>query len=535
IHDEQTLLDLIVATARSSLGYAACALALRGDDGTFSYRAVSGLRPDDERQLRSRALGSAAFEALSHAAIRFGGVHWVPAAHAVRDRDDVRAGILSTGVSVPSRSWQQGSLLFAPLVGSDGGAVGFLNPDDPLSGELPAPDQALMLETLAELAVVGLEVVRARAKEGAALAVAEAQRGQLEALMAASAQVRGEVALDEVLAGIASAMSNAGGFRRAAIYLLVDGSSLEVRATVGLSREEDAELRSNTMTLAEFAPAMQADMLISRSYLLDHRRFLLPDELSAKLNTPEPDPTWRDGQWHVEDMLTVPFIAPDSEVLGLISLDGPVNGLLPDRAHVQALEFFADQCATAVVNARRLEAVRTEALTDMLTGLANRRALVEAVEHAIGRRARQGEQATVLFMDIDHFKPVNDTYGHSVGDVVLQRIAIGLKERLRRHDLLARYGGEEFVALLPDTELSAGAAIAEALRDRIASLDLAELAGELPIRISIGVAPLAETHYVADAVIESADAAMYEAKRRGRNQVVVAIEDPPPPPVEWRA
>src|ERR1019366_6016031 len=167
---------------------------------------------------------------------------------------------------------------------------------------------------------------------------------------------------------------------------------------------------------------MQPEMLLSRSYLFDHRRFELPAELDAKLNTPDPDPSWRDGQWHAEDMLTVPLISIDGEVLGLISLDEPANGLLPDRAHVQALEFFADQCATAVVHARELEAVRVEAHTDVLTGLPNRRALVEAVERAINRYRRNAEPCALLFIDIDHFKPVNDNFGHSAGDVLLQRI-----------------------------------------------------------------------------------------------------------------
>lgn len=519
------LLQMVVNTARSALGYSACVVALRGDDGNFHHRASAGVHVEDDQAFRTVVVSAAAFEALSHASITLGGVHWVPPGHAVREREDVRAAVVVTRVSVPSRSWQPGSLLFAPLIDSDGNAIGFINPDDPLSGELPAPEQALMLETLAELTVVGLEIVRARSTERAARAIAEAQRGQLEALMTASARVRGDMGLDQVLQGIAGAMSNAGGFRRAAIYLLVGGDSLEVRATVGLSASEDAELRSHVVSLAEFAPAMRSDMLISRSYLLDHRRFSIPAELNAKLNTPEPNPEWKEGEWHAEDMLTVPLVAPSGELMGLISLDEPRNGLLPDRAHVQALEFFADQCATAVGNAREFEAVRAEAQTDPLTGLANRRALVSAVTRAMERQRHRQEPSTVLFIDIDHFKPVNDTYGHSQGDLVLQWIGSALSDRLRKHDMLARYGGEEFVALLGDTELDEGVAIAEALRERIASLDSTKLTGDLPIRISIGVAALSRDSVLADEVLAASDAAMYEAKRHGRNQVWVARPD----------
>jgi diguanylate cyclase (GGDEF)-like protein len=524
LEDEQTLLQMVVATARSALGYSACVLALRGDDGNFHNRASAGVLLQDDRALRALVVSGAAFEALTNASITLGGAHFVPPGHAVRDRDDVRSSIVSTGVSVPSRTWQPGSLLFAPLIGSDGQAIGFINPDDPLSGELPAPAQALMLETLAELTVVGLEIVRARATERAARAIAEAQRGQLEALMAATSRVSGDMALDEVLQGIASAMSNAGGFVRAAIYQLVAGNVLKVQATVGLSPQEDAELRSNVVTLAEFAPAMQPEMLVSRSYLFDHRRFSIPAELDAKLITPPPDPDWKEGEWHAEDMLTVPLVAASGELLGLISLDEPKSGLVPDRAHVQALEFFADQCATAVEHAREFEAMRAEAQTDPLTGLANRRALVGAVDRALDRLRQKNEPSTVLFIDIDHFKPVNDTYGHSQGDLVLQWIGSALSVRLRKHDVLARYGGEEFVALLADTGLDEGMAIAEELRQRVEMMDATKLTGALPMRISIGVASLSRDSETADAVLAASDAAMYEAKRRGRNRVWVSSD-----------
>jgi len=527
LEDEQTLLQMVASTARSALGYSVCVIALRGDDGNFHNRASSGLQVND-RTVRTLVVSGPAFEALTHASIALGGVHWVPPGHAVRDREDVKSAILATGVSVPSRTWQPGSLLFAPLVGSDGKAIGFINPDDPLSGELPALDQALMLETLAELTVVGLEIVRARATERAARAVAEAQRTQLEVLMRASARVRGDIALDEVLQSIARAMTNAGGFRRAAIYLLVEGETLEVRATVGLDVEEDEALRSNPVTLAEFAPAMQPEMLMSRSYFFDHRRFSIPAELDAKLNTPAPDPDWEEGDWHAEDMLTVPLVAISGEVLGLISLDEPNNGLVPDRAHVQALEFFAEQCSTAVQHAREFEVVRAEAQTDALTGLANRRALEGAIRRAMDRFRDRGEPATVLFIDIDHFKPVNDTYGHAQGDVLLQWIGGVLSDRLRKNDLLARYGGEEFVALLGDTDVEEGRVLAESLRERIAALDSAKFSGNLPVRISIGVAGLPRGLLSPDEVLAAADAAMYEAKRRGRNRVCVADEAHPP-------
>ncbi|MGH9296564.1 MAG: diguanylate cyclase, partial [Acidimicrobiales bacterium] len=412
IGDEQGLLDFICLTAREHLGYGACAVSLRADDAMFRFAAVSGLDPEQARRLKALSVSPAAFEALSHAAMQSGRVFCVPPDHPVRLREDVSSGILETHVSVPSRTWQEGSMLFVPLVGSDGESIGFLNPDDPLNGELPSQDQSLLLEALAELTVVGLEVLRGRAVERSALGMVEAQRRQLEALMMASAQVRGGLMLEDVLHEIGVAMTSAGGFQRAAIYLIGDADVLECRATIGLTPEEDRDLRLSPITIAEFQPAMKPEMQVSRSYLFDHRRFELPAELDAKLNVPNVDREWRDGYWHPEDMLTVPLRDADGSLLGIISLDESTNGLLPDRAHVEALEFFADQCATAVVHARRFEAVQVEAQTDPLTGLANRRALEEVIGHSVSRFQHFGEPATVLFIDIDHFKEVNDTFGH---------------------------------------------------------------------------------------------------------------------------
>ena len=519
ISDEAELLDLINTTARDKLGCNVCAIAIKGDDGVFRYSATSGLSAEEDSALRSRVLSPSAFEALRSAAVPIGGVCWVPPGHPVRDRPDVIAGVLPSSIA-PGAS-QCGPLLFAPLIGVDGEPLGLLNPADPLNGPFPGPHQTLLLETLAELTVVGLEIVRARAVERAAVAVAEAQRRQLEDLLAASAQVRGYYSLDEVLREIALAMTTAGGFSRAAIYLRMPDDALAVGATVGLTEAESKQLRETPVTLEEFARVMRPEMLMSRSYFLDHRRFKIPPELNDKLNTPAGDREWSDGQWHREDMLTVKIVDVDGDLLGLISVDEPVNGLIPDRAHVQAIEFFADQCAVAVTHARRYEEVRAEAMTDSLTGLANRRALDAAVVRAIARARRDAALCTVLFIDIDHFKDINDSLGHAVGDGVLQAVGRGLRDRLRRGDLLARYGGEEFVALLPDTDLEAAVRVAEVLRSRIASLDFDPLTGGLPVRVSIGVAQLSDKLMSAGSLVAAADAAMYEAKRQGRNRVVV--------------
>ena len=159
---------------------------------------------------------------------------------------------------------------------------------------------------------------------------------------------------------------------------------------------------------------------------------------------------------------------------------------------------------------------------DALTGLSNRRQFELALAREIDRVARAGEPALMLLIDIDHFKRVNDTWGHQVGDQVLQALAQTLRETLRNSDAGFRYGGEEFVALMPETHPFAAVAVAERLRERVAALALPVPKGPaLRITISVGVAGLMDGDDGA-ALLRRADQACYQAKSRGRNCVQAA-------------
>lgn len=159
------------------------------------------------------------------------------------------------------------------------------------------------------------------------------------------------------------------------------------------------------------------------------------------------------------------------------------------------------------------------ASTDDLTGLANRAAFRESCRRDVEQARRTGAPLSLVMVDLDHFKAINDRFGHAAGDDALRRFAAVLRGECRAADLAARQGGEEFVVSLADTGLDEAAHFAERLRARIED----ETAGDdAPIRISVGVAELTEAHAGADDVIAAADAALYEAKTTGRNRVVRA-------------
>jgi two-component system, cell cycle response regulator len=170
---------------------------------------------------------------------------------------------------------------------------------------------------------------------------------------------------------------------------------------------------------------------------------------------------------------------------------------------------------------RRLE---TMAMCDPLTGLANRRAVEIALSRDLARADREGTWISVVSLDVDHFKRVNDTYGHAGGDQVLVALSELLRTGLRAGDLAGRIGGEEFLTILPDTDPDGAVIAAERLRGRIAKERIVLPAGELSFTSSLGVASMKGPGCLrsAAALVERADAALYEAKRSGRNRVVRA-------------
>lgn len=172
------------------------------------------------------------------------------------------------------------------------------------------------------------------------------------------------------------------------------------------------------------------------------------------------------------------------------------------------------------------EAIRAQqdsersAISDELTGLHNRRWLREMFPRQLERSARQGEAASLIMADIDHFKRLNDTFGHLAGDEVLRRVARTLLDQLRPGDLCARYGGEEIAVLLPNTALTAAVTVADRLRAAVAQTSVRLPDGQtLPaITISMGVAEFRPGEDLAQ-LLTNADAALYRAKQRGRNRV----------------
>ena len=167
-----------------------------------------------------------------------------------------------------------------------------------------------------------------------------------------------------------------------------------------------------------------------------------------------------------------------------------------------------------------LQDLSTQALTDTLTKVGNRRWLELMGTQRLLEAARTHEPIAVIVFDLDHFKKINDQYGHMVGDAVLQQAAETVRQEIRTADIFARIGGEEFCLMMPQTEISTASIIAERMRAAIAALPFAKWPG-LQVTASFGVSPVHGGEATLAAAIARADQALYEAKQRGRNRVAL--------------
>ncbi|MGB5812619.1 MAG: diguanylate cyclase, partial [Polyangiales bacterium] len=214
-------------------------------------------------------------------------------------------------------------------------------------------------------------------------------------------------------------------------------------------------------------------------------------------------------------------------VLPLVAREEPIGTLIvaakDQRAYTgsvrDTLQALGNQLAVAMANARAVRLLEEKATTDGLTGCLNKRAFLSEMEQKILAAQRFGRKLSLIVTDLDHFKAVNDTYGHASGDRVLQELGRVLQRVKRETDLVARFGGEEFCVLCEETDARGARLLAERVREELANTEVVTELGTLKVTASLGVATFPDHASTGEALFAQSDKALYEAKHRGRNQV----------------
>jgi len=215
-------------------------------------------------------------------------------------------------------------------------------------------------------------------------------------------------------------------------------------------------------------------------------------------------------------------IGAGGRLIGVLALARGQGAAAFDAHALSLVRALADHAGTAIGNVRLHEEVRRLSVTDPLTGVGNLRHLTSSLSREVAGATRFGRPLTVLMLDLDHFKQVNDTLGHQFGDVVLRDFAHRVLSCVREMDTVARYGGEEFAVVLPETDVAGGCRVAERVIKAVRDEPFHD--GELTqaVTVSIGVASFPGHGRSATEVLHAADEALYAAKHEGRDRWEVA-------------
>ncbi len=217
-----------------------------------------------------------------------------------------------------------------------------------------------------------------------------------------------------------------------------------------------------------------------------------------------------------------PLVAGDRILGTLVAGSRKKAALDPDV--LRMLEVLAIQAAQAVLRAQLFEQMEKMATTDGLTGLLNHRTFQSRADEALAQAKRYGRKCSIILTDIDHFKSVNDTYGHPMGDQVLKGVARIIRDKARDTDIVARYGGEEFAIVMPETDAKGALVIAERIREGVMAEVFQTENGPLKVTLSLGIATSPEHGVEKQRLVDLSDQCLYHAKRHGRNQSVTVAQ-----------
>lgn len=393
------------------------------------------------------------------------------------------------------------SMLMLPLVAHNT-TIGLIEIFETKHKREFSEDQIANIHVLAKHAAISLE--RAQL-----LAQAEQRAAELEAIRKASLSLTSSLELEDVLNSILQIALQLSPDALDAYIFTFDANSEELNygASRWATRNDGKMFKSIRPEGLTVSVAAAGEMILVEN-VLTH-------------------PLFKDSQW-VRDgwegsIIGIPLKSGD-EVVGVMNIAFR-NRQDFSEDQLRVIGLLSDQAALAITNARLHEIVKQQAITDQLTGLPNRRAFDFRLDEEIRRSSRYNHSFSLLMIDVDHFKSVNDTYGHLVGDKVLKTVGEKLDKSTRDTDFAARFGGDEFALILPETNHERGALLAEKIKNIIAHQPFAfqddDQIVQLNLSISVGVAGYPVHGQNVETLVSAADEALYKAK--GEKQPAVKV------------
>jgi diguanylate cyclase (GGDEF)-like protein len=502
------VLEAVAGAIAGPLGYGAVVINLyRPAWDDFEVVVVLG-NEESQELLMGQTSGMEDWAGLLSERFLRHGTYYVAAGEYDWDDENVRSYTPAIEVSDDPDAWHPDDALMVPLRSAEGALLGIVSVDEPVTGRRPTQVEFELLSTVVANAAVAVE--QAQTAE-----LGRRHRAAVEHLLAVSAQLTERRTEEEVLDAVCWGVREALGFHKVVAFLAEEGRLVPLSG-VGFTAERAAEFPH---------VEVEAVLPLVDSEYLRHGCVVMEREEAVEL-TPEFGGVYSsvsNGRgplaWN-HHWVVVPLYDSAGRLDGMMWVDDPKDRLLPSDEVLQALRVFANQAMGAIESARRLERLEHLAAHDPLTGLRNRRGFELAIDGRAEALGATGE-LSLLVIDIDHFKRINDSLGHDEGDEVLRRFAEVLRAAAGDADVPTRLGGEEFALVLPGAGEAAALTVAEHLR-LLVRREFERFA--CPVSVSVGVASRGPEARDAAELMRAANRALFAAKRLGRDRCVVHHE-----------
>ena len=472
--DQKEILERTLEIVVNKFGFAEATISLLVNEDILEVAAISGTQDFGYQRGFQQKIGQGI---IGHVA-------------------QTRAAYIAPDVSQDpyyfSSAERNGSAIGVPMLDKET-LLGVIYVESLKKGELQS-DDVQTLQALANQVATSLQKARLYERTQTHLQI-------MTTLQSISHTVTSSLDLDEILNNVIQLLKDSFGYSYLSIYLLEEGS-LYMGAQLGYP---------DTQIIYEI-PVTSG--VIGRTARTKETQFVR--DVSQ-------DPDFLPASYEVKNEIAVPLIKEDN-VLGVLNVESKGEILLTEN-DVNLLNTLAGSVAVAIDNARLHAEVKLMAMTDVVSGLANRRAFDETLYGEITRASRYSQPISLIILDLDSFKEYNDKWGHPAGDMRLREIADLLRSNVRDPDLAARYGGEEFALILPNTSKGGAIRLAERLRQSAEASAPQKSDGSSPIpgyTISLGVATYPDDAASMEELLLMADNAELMAKRLGKNQVYAA-------------
>jgi diguanylate cyclase (GGDEF)-like protein len=472
--DEREILERTIEALVNKFGYIEAYISLLVDDDILEIVAISGtqdlgFRPGYQQKVGQGIVGHVAESHKAHIA---GDVTIDPYYFSAADR--------------------RGSAVGVPML-DKGDLLGVVYVESATKNALQM-DDVQTLQTLANQVATSLQKARLYARTQEHLRV-------MTTLQSISHAATSSLDVDEILSSVIQLLKDSFGYSYISVYLW-DGDALRLGAQLGYPEDMLIhELPGTSGVIGRTAHEKQTQFVPNA----------------------DADPDFIRTSYEVKSEIAIPLLK-DENVLGVLNVESKGNDRL-DENDVNVLEALAGSLSIAIDNARLHAEVKRMALTDVLSGLANRRAFEEILQAEMARASRYNHSISLIILDLDSFKEYNDKWGHPAGDVRLREMADLLRANVREPDIAARYGGEEFAVILPNTGKGGALRLAERLRNSAEEGSPNPNGNRGPISgytISLGVATYPEDATSVEELLLAADNAELTAKRLGKNRVYAA-------------